>query len=69
MTAGHYIREEERLSHAMNGRDKLMEAVADITETLKKYNLDKMPGAALDVTVFTLETLHLGQLNLQNRQL
>ena len=69
MDAECYIREQERLSHAMNGRDRLMEAVADITETLGKHDLDKMPGVALDVVVFTLETLHLSCLNLRDRQL
>lgn len=69
MDAEHHIQEKERLSLAMNGRDRLMEAVADITEALKKHNLDKMPGVALDVAAFTLETLHLSQLNLRDRQL
>lgn len=69
MTAEQYVQEKERLSQAMNGRDRLMAAVSDITETLAKYNLDKMPVVALDATVFTLETLHLGHLNLRDRQL
>ena len=69
MTAEHYIQEKERLSRAMNGPDKLMKTVAGIAEVLEKHNLSKMPGVALDVTVFTLETLHLGCLNLRDRQL
>lgn len=69
MTAEHYLQEKERLSQALNGQDRLMAAVYDITETLAKYNLDKTPGAALDMTVFTLETLHLDRLNLRDRQL
>lgn len=69
MTAEHYLHEKERLSQAMNGQDWLMEAAKDIAETLGKYNLDKMPGTALDVTVFTLETLHLNQLKIRDRQL
>ena len=69
MTAEHYIQEKERLSRAMNGPDKLIETVDDIAETLKKHGLSKMPGVALDVTIFTLETLHLDCLNLRDRQL
>lgn len=69
MTAEHYLHEKERLSQAMNGQDRLMDAMKDITETLGKHNLDKTPGVALDVTVLTLETLHLGRLNLRDRQL
>lgn len=69
MDAEHYIHEKERLSQAMGGRDRLMEAVADITEALEKHRLDRMPGVALDVVVLTLETLHLGHLDLRNRQL
>ena len=34
MTAEHYIQEKDRLSQAMNGQDRLMEAVGDITKTL-----------------------------------
>lgn len=68
MTAEHYLREKERLSQALNGQDRLEEAMEDITEASSKFSLDKMPGVALDVTVFTLETLHLGRLNLQDRQ-
>lgn len=48
MDAEHYIHEKERLSQAMGGRDRLMEAVADITEALEKHRLDRMPGVALD---------------------
>lgn len=69
MDAEHYIQEKERLSRAMNGRDRLMEAVADISEAFERHNLDKMPGVALDVVVLTLETLHLSRLNLRDRQL
>ncbi len=69
MTAERYVQEKERLSLAINGQDRLMEAVVDIAETLAKYNLDKMPGMALDVTVLTLETLHLGRSNLRDRRL
>lgn len=69
MTAEHYIQEKERLSQALNGQDRLMEAVKDVTETLRKHNIHLMPGLALDVTVFTLETLHLGQMDLRDRRL
>lgn len=69
MTAEHYIQEKERLSQALNGRDRLMEAVKDITETLERHNIALMPGVALDVTVFTLETLQLDKINLRDRRL
>lgn len=69
MTAEHYLKETERLSQALNGQDRLMEAVKDITETLKKHNIHLMPRVAMDVTVFTLETLHLGQMDLRDRRL
>lgn len=38
MTTENYLQEKERLSQALNGQDRLMEAVKDITETLKKHN-------------------------------
>lgn len=66
MNAEEYVKEKERLSLAMNGGDRLTNAMNDIAETLGKYNLDKMPGTALDMTVLTLETLHLNRLNLRN---
>ena len=69
MTAEHYIQEKERLSQALNGQDRLMEAVKDVTETLRKHNIHLMPGLSLDVTVFTLETLHLVQMDLRDRRL
>lgn len=68
MTAEHYLQEKERLSRAMNGQDRLMEAVKDITETLEKHNISLMPGVAFDVMAFTLETIHLGKINLPERK-
>lgn len=68
MTAEHYLQEKERLSQSMNGQDRLMEAVNDITETLKKHNINLMPGTAFDVMAFTLETIHLGKINLPERK-
>ena len=59
MTAEHYLHEKERLSRALNGQDNLDGAVSAITDALKKYNLDLMPGTAFDVMCFALETLHL----------
>lgn len=64
MTAEHYLSEKERLSQALNGQDRLMKAVNDITEVLKKYNLDGMTEVAFDVLCFTLETAHLDGFNL-----
>lgn len=64
MTAEHYLQEKDRLSQALNGQDRLMEAVKDITETLEKHNLDGMTETAFDVMCFSLETAHLGKLNL-----
>lgn len=63
MTAEHYIQEKKRLSQSMNGQDRLLEAVSDITKTLSKYNLDIMPETAFDVMRFTLETIHLEKFN------
>ena len=63
MTAEHYIQEKDRLSQAMNGQDRLLEAVSDITKALSKYNLDIMPETAFDVMRFTLETIHLEKFN------
>lgn len=68
MTAEHYIQEKERLSQALNGQDRLMEAVKDITATLEKHNINLMPGTAFDVVVFTLETIHLGKIDLPDRK-
>lgn len=64
MTAEHYLREKERLSQALHGRDNLDSAVSDIADTLKKYGMNLMPETAFDVMCFTLETLHLNGFNL-----
>lgn len=69
MTAENYLQEKERLSRALNGQDRLTEAVKDITETLKKHNIDLMPGVALDVAAFTLETIQMNRINLRDRRL
>lgn len=69
MTAEHYIQEKERLSRALNGQDRLMEVVKDITEVFAGHSIDLMPGVALDVTVFALETIQLDWINLRDRQL
>lgn len=68
MTAERYIQEKERLSQAMNGQDRLMEAVKDITEILEKHNIRLAPGTAFDVMAFTLETIHLGKMELPERR-
>lgn len=67
MTAEHYLKEKERLSQALNGQDRLMEAVKDITETLRKHGIDLTPGVAFDVMSFTLETIHLNKFDLPDR--
>lgn len=54
-----YLMEKERLSRALNGQENLDGAVTAITDALKKYNLNLMPGTAFDVMRFTLETIHL----------
>ena len=54
-----YLMEKERLSQALNGQENLDGAVTAITDALKKYNLNLMPGTAFDVMRFTLETIHL----------
>ena len=54
-----YLMEKERLSRALNGQEILDGAVTAITDALKKYNLNLMPGTAFDVMRFTLETIHL----------
>ena len=61
MDAGKYLQERERLSQALNGQENLDGAVTAITDALKKYNLNLMPGTAFDVMCFTLETIHLGK--------
>lgn len=63
MTAEKYLLEKERLSQAMGSQEKLKSVVTDITETLKTHNLDGMPETAFDLMVFTLETIHLGKLD------
>lgn len=63
MNAEQYIRTKKRLSCALNGQDRLMEAVKDIEAALVKHNLDGMPEAAFDVMCFTLETIHLKRLD------
>lgn len=61
MDATKYLKEKERLSQALNGQKNLDGAVTAITDALKKYNLNMMPGTAFDVMCFTLETIHLGK--------
>lgn len=68
MTAEHYMHEKERLSQAMNGQDRLVGVMKDITGTLEKYNLHVTPSLAFDVVKFTLETLHLEKFNLPDRR-
>lgn len=68
MTAEHYLKEKERLSQALNGQDRLMEAVKDITETLRKHGIDLTTGVAFDVMSFTLETIHLGKFDVPERK-
>lgn len=68
MDAEKYLKEKERLSQAMNGRDRLMEAMRDITEALSKYNLHVTPNLTFDVVKFTLETLHLEKFSLPDRK-
>ena len=60
MNAEKYLEEKARLSQALNGQENLDSAVTAITDVLKKYNLNLMPGTAFDVMCFTLETMHLG---------
>ena len=68
MNAELYLMEKERLSQAPNGQDNLDGAVTAITEALKKYNLNLMPGTAFDVMRFTLETIHLGNYEAPERR-
>lgn len=69
MDAEKYIQEKERLSQALNGQENLDGAVTAITDALKKYNLNLMPGTAFDVMCFTLETIHLGNYDLKAKML
>ena len=67
MNAEKYLKEKERLSQALNGQENLDGAVTAITDALKKYNLNLMPGTAFDVMRFTLETIHLGKYDAPER--
>ena len=58
MNAEKYLEEKARLSQA-----------TAITDVLKKYNLNLMPGTAFDVMCFTLETMHLGNYDLKAKML
>ena len=49
MNAEKYLEEKARLSQALNGQENLDSAVTAITDVLKKYNLNLMPGTAFDV--------------------
>nr|DAV93398.1 MAG TPA: hypothetical protein [Caudoviricetes sp.] len=60
MNAEKYLEEKARLSQALNGQENLDSAVTAITDVLKKYNLNLMPGTAFDVMCFTLETIQRG---------
>lgn len=61
MEADRYLRTKQRLSQALNGEDQLNGVVTDITELLRRYNLDCQPETAFDVMIFALETIHLGK--------
>ena len=67
MDAEKYLAEKQRLSQAMNGQENLDSVVTAITDALKRYNLNLMPGTAFDVMMFTLETIHLGSYNAPKR--
>lgn len=62
MDAEKYLKTKQRLSQALNGEEKLEELVTGIINTLSRYNLDVQPETAFDVMVFTLESLHLKNL-------
>ena len=69
MNAEKYLEEKARLSQALNGQENLDSAVTAITDVLKKYNLNLMPGTAFDVMCFTLETMLLGNYDLKAKML
>lgn len=69
MDAEKHLMEKERLSQALNGQENLDGAVTAITDALKKYNLNLMPGTAFDVMRFTLETIHLQNYDAPERKL
>ena len=57
------------ISSANCRQENLDSAVTAITDVLKKYNLNLMPGTAFDVMCFTLETMHLGNYDLKAKML
>lgn len=65
--AEHYVREKERLTCELHGKENLQKVVTDITAVLHRNNLDLTPGIAFDLFCFILETLHLAKFDLSER--
>ena len=57
-----HIRDEERLNQALNR--KLPNFFEDLSEVLRKYNVDSMPEIAFDCCKYVLEEIHLRKINL-----
>ena len=65
--AKRHIRDEERLNQALNG--KLSNFFEDLSEVLRKYNVDSMPEIAFDCCKYVLEEIHLRKINLPEYKL
>lgn len=65
--AKRHIRDEERLNQALNG--KLPNFFEDLSEVLRKYNVDSMPEIAFDCCKYVLEEIHLRKINLPEYKL
>lgn len=62
-----HVRDEERLNQALNG--KLPNFFEDLSEVLRKYNVDSMPEIAFDCCKYVLEEIHLRKINLPEYKL
>lgn len=67
MNAERYLREKERLTCELHGKENLEKIVSDFVEVLQRHNIELTLGMALDLFCFTLETLYLDKFDLCDR--
>lgn len=61
-----HLQERDMLNQALNG--KLSEAIIEIRNIMTKYNIDSMPGVALDVFQYAIEEEYINRFNLRRNK-
>ncbi len=62
MKAENHIENRKRLNQALHGT--LSEVQREISEVMKKHNIDATPELALDICQYVIEELHMERINL-----